>query len=164
MSVDYHRKSVNNQPISQIGVSSTIWFRFLSKQFSLLPTTRPNSMPKSTSAPSTGEKLLRAIKEAEAEGLASRTAEAVERYQSSSANDNTEDLDFYPEVPKEETGLHSQESSSVSGGALWARHIIDVNTLLVFTRGDGEVVTIRKSPTGEGWLIDYDGPVEVWPL
>jgi hypothetical protein len=121
-------------------------------------------MPKSTSAPSTGEKLLRAIKEAEAEGLASRTVEAVERYQSSTANDNTEDLDFYPEVPKEELDLQSQASSSVSGRALWARHVIDVNTLLVFTRGDGEVVTIRKSPTGEGWLIDYDGPVEGWPL
>jgi hypothetical protein len=113
-------------------------------------------MPKSTSASNKGEQRLKEVKESQTEELAARTAVAIERYQSSSANENAEDLDFYPEDPKE-------ESSSLSGGALWARHDFGTSDILVFTRDNGEILSIRKSPTGDGWLIIYDEPEEDLP-
>jgi len=131
-------------------------------------------MPKSGSAPKKVKRSLSEVKQSETEGLAARTAAAIERYQSSTVNDNSGNLDFYEEEPREEPGQLDQESSSreedldqgsssLDSQALWARLNIDSSDLLVFTRGEWEVITIRLSPTGEGWIINYSEPEESGP-
>ena len=112
---------------------------------SLLPTPRPLSMPKDSK---TGKLLLKAVKREQADRLAARTAAAIDQCQSSSV-DVSDNLGEGQDT----------EAPVSSGGQLWTRHDIDAGKLLVFARGD-EIITIRKSPEGPGWYIDYDGPVE----
>jgi hypothetical protein len=116
------------------------------------------SMLKSIPAPDTGKILLKAVKEGEAKALAVRTALAVERYQSSSTSE--------PEILSGEqvSGQGALQASIPSGGDLWTRHELPTSNLLVFSRREGEILTIRRSSTSDGWIINYDEPVEDWPL
>ena len=116
-------------------------------------------MPKSSLTSKAGRELLQGIRDREAHRIAVRTALAIARLPTETVDDS-EAAETVPEA-------QLQESSSdpfPSGGAQWARHDFDRSGLLVFSRREGEILTIRRSPTGEGWFIDYDGPVDSWPL
>jgi hypothetical protein len=93
-----------------------------------------------------GELLLKAVKREQAERQATRTAIAVARCQSSS-NDFSLDQELPVQVPAPEEEL------------LWVRHDFESGNLLVFARGEEEAITIRKSPGGRGWVIDFGGAV-----
>jgi hypothetical protein len=101
-------------------------------------------MPKSNPVPSKGERILKAVKETQARGLAARTAKAVKQLQGSSSVES-KNVDNAQEVP---------QSFSSSSEELWKRQDFGSGNLLVFSRGDGEVLTIRKSPEGDGWIIN----------
>jgi hypothetical protein len=136
---------------------------FLPSSSSLLPTSRPCVMPKPTQPKKTGEILLDIVKATETEELAARTALAIERYQSSSSS-VPEQLEPEQIELVESADLADQPTlPSLRGGAIWARHDFGSSDLLVFSHGDGEILTIRKSPTGEGWIIIYDEPVGYCP-
>jgi hypothetical protein len=125
-------------------------------------------MPKTTkSGFKTGNHLLEAVKKAESDAVTARTAVAVERYRTSSSTNN--DQSGSELEAQDCNNLSSEEdqdqgSSSVDSQALWARLDFESSGLLVFTRGEWEVITIRKSPTGEGWIINYSEPAESGPL
>jgi hypothetical protein len=104
-----------------------------------------------------GERLLIATKEAEARALAVRTAEAVERYLSSTSSTNEIDRDNY-DSDREET-----EDSFQLGSGQWTRHNFATSTTVAFSRSNGELLTIRKAPEGDEWIILYDEPEENYP-
>jgi hypothetical protein len=111
-------------------------------------------MPISTSS---GKRLLKATKEAEARALAVRTAEAVDRYLSSTSSTNEIDRDIY---------YSDQEEAQVSfpgGSGHWTRHNFATSTTVAFSRSNGELLTIRKAPEGDGWIILYDEPEDNYP-
>ena len=107
----------------------------------------------------TGERLLNAVKATETEQLAARTALAIERYQRSSSSSSVVIAEPAQIQVEESTGHFDQQPASLSGEVFWTRHEFGTNDLLIFSRGNGETLTIRKSPTGEGWIIIYDEPV-----
>ena len=112
-------------------------------------------MPKSKQATSTGERLLDAVKEAEARGLVARTADAVERLQgSSSVKSERAETDH-----QANQGLPRAFSSSEE---LWTRHDFGSGNLLVFSHGE-KVLIIKKSPESDKWFVDYE-PAEDWLL
>ena len=103
-----------------------------------------------------GKCLLKTVKDAETNALAARTALAVARYQRLVIELNERVL------TDQETSLEGS-SSVPSGGHIWTRHEFANSSLQAFSRRNGEVLTIRESPEGKGWIIDYDEPVEDWP-
>jgi hypothetical protein len=103
-----------------------------------------------------GKCLLKSVRDAETNALAARTALAVARYDRLVAKLNER------EQIAQEASLEGS-SSVPSGGQPWTRHDFPNRSLQAFSRGNGEVLTIRESPSGEGYIIDYDEPVEVWP-
>ena len=132
---------MNNQPISQIEVSSFIWARFLSKQFFTAANPKNPSMPNDTKS---GNLLLEAVKREQSDRQAARTALALARYQSSSVGvSSVEETPAPAPLPKVEV--------------LWERHDFESGNLLVFARGEREAITIRKSSEGRGWFIDFGG-------
>ena len=113
------------------------------KQFFTAAYFKTLSMPKD---PKKGELLLKKVKREQAERQATRTAIAVAGYQSSS-----NDISYDQEVPKQ---VPAPEEES-----LWVRHDFESGNLLVFARGEEEAITIRKSPGGRGWVINFGGAV-----
>jgi hypothetical protein len=105
--------------------------------------TKNPSMPKDSDS---GKLLLLAIKKEQTERQANRTALALERCQSSS-----EVVSLVEDSPE------PAPAPKVEG--LWERHDFQSGNLLVFSRGDAEAITIRKSPEGRGWVIDFGQPV-----
>ena len=138
---------MHNQPISQIEVSSFIWVRFLSKQFFTAATAKTLPMPKKSK---TGKLLLEAVKREQVELQAARTAQAIVRCEGSSVESS---------AAQETTGPLPVLENEV----LWVRHEFESGNLLVFSRGDTEAITIRKSPEGRGWYIDFGGRVDNGP-
>jgi hypothetical protein len=108
-------------------------------------------MPISTTS---GERLLIATKEAEARALAVRTAEAVDRYLSSTSSTSGIDCDNY-DSDREEAG-----DSLPFGSGQWTRHNFATSTTIAFSRINGELLTIHKAPEGDGWIILYNEPEE----
>jgi hypothetical protein len=106
-----------------------------------------------SNTPCTGIQLLVATKETLTRAQAARTAEAVQRYLSSSDTNN--DCDNY------ESDLEVSRSSSTGNGELWERHDSANSTEIIFTRSGGETLTISKSPGGDRWLILYDEPIDL---
>jgi hypothetical protein len=104
-------------------------------------------MPKDSK---TGKLLLKAVKREQLERQAARTALALVRYQSSSVGVSLDKEDPAP-APLPEVEI------------LWERHDFQSGNLLVFARGDREAITIRKSPEGRGWHIDFGGSVNNRP-
>ena len=135
---------------------------FLPSSLSLLPTSRTKGMPKSSRYSKIGKLLLDTARKDESEVIAARTAIALARYQSSSFTDRDHEGSDQ-RGHKELTGQQGQVKATLGGGAPWACHDFDSSNLLVFARGEGEVITIRKSSIGEGWFIDYDGSVKGQP-
>ena len=137
---------------------------FLPSSLSLLPTPRPFDfdMRKESSTYSTGELLLNAVKATELEELAARTALAIERYQGSSS---TALLSEEPDQGVQVGSLEQpdQQPPSLRGEAFWTRHDFGSSNLFIFSRDNGEILTLRKSPTGEGWTVIYDEPAEDCP-
>ena len=111
----------------------------------------------------TGEERLTEVREAARVDLAARTALAIQRLQLSSSSSVIDLTEPEQEVIERSAGSTDQQSSSLSGGVDWARHDFGSSDLLVFSRDNGEILTIRKSPTGEAWLIIYDEAVEDGP-
>jgi hypothetical protein len=101
------------------------------------------SMPKDSK---TGKLLLKAVKREQTERQAARTALALVRCESSSVDPSlSQGIPEPVPAPEEEV--------------LWVRHVFDSGNLLVFARGEKEAITIRKSPEGPGWYIDFGGAV-----
>jgi hypothetical protein len=132
---------------------------FLPSSLSLLPTPRSSPMPKSSLTSDKGKKILKEAQEQEAIAIAARTAVAVAKYEALSLEliDLTEESDT--EEPREE----SSSSSAPSDSIYWTRQVSEGPDLQVFTRGQGESITIFKAPGGEGWVINYDEPDADWP-
>ena len=97
------------------------------------------SMPKDSEA---GKLLLKAVKKEQLERQAARTALALARCQNSSEGASSVEETSVP-TPLPEVEI------------LWERHVFESGNLLVFARGDKEAITIRKSPEGCGWFIDF---------
>ena len=114
-------------------------------------------MPKSSRTSKRGKELLKAEQDAVTKAIAEHTALVVAKYQALSFVD-CELLESDSQESLE------QSSSAPSGPNLWTRHNSNDSELLTFSRGLGETLTIRKAPGGNGWTIDYDEPVEDWPL
>ena len=98
----------------------------------------------------TGKLLLEAVKKEQAELQAARTVQAIERYEGSSVESSAAQ-----ETPGPLPVLENE--------VLWVRHEFESGNLLVFSRGDTEAITIRKSPEGRGWYIDFGGRVDNGP-
>ena len=96
-------------------------------------------MPKDSKA---GKLLLKAVKKEQTERQAARTALAIERCQSSSGV-----ISLVEETPQQVPAPKVED--------LWVRHDFESGNLLVFARGEAEAITIRKSPEGRGWVIDF---------
>ena len=133
-----------------------------------MPTTRPK--------PAKGQRVLKAVKDTAARELAARTELAINRLQSSSSVEvesiepATAQVSIEPataQVSIEPVTAQrvetAQRFTAPSSGELWQRQDFASGNLLLFSRGDGEALTIRRSPTGNGWVIDYE-PTEERPL
>ena len=116
---------------------------FLPKRFITAANAKSPSMPKDSK---TGELLLEAVKKEQSDRQATRTALALERCQSSSEVVSL-DNDTLAPAPLPEVEV------------LWERHDFESGNLLVFARGEREAITIRKSPVGRGWYIDFGGAI-----
>jgi hypothetical protein len=115
-------------------------------------------MPISTPKQAKGQRVLKAVKDNAARQLAARTELAVNQLQSSSSAE----VEIIEPVNAQRVET-AQRFTAPSSGELWKRQDFGSGNLLLFSRGDGEVLTIRKSPTGNGWVIDYE-PTEDRPL
>ena len=93
-----------------------------------------------------GKLLLVAVKKEQSSRQAARTALALERCQSSS-----EVVSLVEETPE------PAPAPKIEG--LWVRHDFESENLIIFARGEAEAITIRKSPEGRGWAIDFGQPV-----
>jgi hypothetical protein len=120
---------------------------FLPSSLSLLPPPRPCRM---SDTPRTGSELLAATKTVLARAQAVRTAEAALKYLVS-AETNADCV--YPDIDQE-----GPQSSSSANGELWDRSDSPTSSDIIFTRSNGEILTITKSPGGDKWLIIYDEP------
>jgi hypothetical protein len=114
-------------------------------------------MPKSSLTSDKGKRILKAAQEREAIAIAARTAEAIERYATLSLDVTglTEEADF--EEPLD------QSSSVQSGSIYWTRQVSEGSDQQVFSRSQGETLTIYKVPGSDRWVINYDEPVEDLP-
>ena len=102
------------------------------------------------------KELIKAVRDVEASSRVERTALAVAKYEAwSSESSKLEEIDSHI--------LGEESSSAPSGENNWTRHDFLESELQVYTRGDGEVLSIRKAPEGEGWLIVYGQPSEDRP-
>ena len=108
-----------------------------------------------SNTPRFGFALLEATKADLARAQALRTTEAVRRYLDSAETNND---CIYPD-----RDLEVPQSSSAGNGELWDRRDSVKNTDIVFTRSNGEILTITKSPGGDKWLIIYDEPSKDLP-
>ena len=116
---------------------------FLPKQFITAAITKSPSMPKDSKK---GKLLLLAVKKEQSLRQAARTALALERCQSSS-----EVISLVEETPEPAPAPKTE--------GLWVRHDFESGNLIIFARGEAEAITIRKSPEGRGWAIDFGQPV-----
>ena len=114
-------------------------------------------MPTSRPTQAKGQRVLKAVKDNAARQLAARTELAVNQLQSSSSVE----VEIIEPVNAQRVET-PQSFTAPSSGELWKRQDFGSGNLLLFSRGDGEVLTIRKSPTGNGWIIDYE-PIEDRP-
>jgi hypothetical protein len=103
-----------------------------------------------TDTPRTGSELLAATKTVLARAQAERTAEVALRYLVS-VETNADCV--YPDIDEE-----GPLSSSSANGELWDRSDSSTSSDIIFTRSNGEILTITKSPVGDKWLIIYDEP------
>ena len=92
-----------------------------------------------------GKLLLEAVKREQTVRQATRTALALTRCQSSSSGESL-DTETPASAPLPEVEV------------LWERTDFQSGNLIVFSRGEREAITIRKSPEGRGWYIDFGGP------
>ena len=104
-------------------------------------------MPKDSE---TGKLLLKAVKKEQKERQAARTALALLRCESSSASATPRRATSVPVLLPE-------------ADILWEMTDFQSGNLIVFARGDKEAITIRKSPDGRGWYIDFGGSVNNRP-
>ena len=93
-----------------------------------------------------GELLLSSVKNEQTRRQTERTALAVGRHVSSSV-----------EAPEEE--VTPSPSTATEADVLWERTDFLEGKLIVFARGHSEAITLRKSPQGPGWYIDFGGCV-----
>ena len=115
-------------------------------------------MPKSSLTSDKGKRILKAAQEREAIAIAARTAEAIARYATLSLDviGLTEETDI--EEPLE------QSSSVQSGSSLyWTRQVSEGSDQQVFSRSQGETITIYKVPGSDRWVINYEEAVEDLP-
>ena len=98
----------------------------------------------------TGKLLLTAVKREQLERQAARTALALVRCGSSSVIATPAKATSSPD-PLPEADI------------LWERNDFQSGNLIVFARGEKEAITIRKSPEGRGWYIDFGGSVNYRP-
>ena len=145
---------MNNQPISQIEVSSFIWVRFLSKQFFTAAFCK-KQMPRDSS---TGKFALESVRREQLAAQAARTARAVARYTGApDAVNLAQETSSAPPVVSEPPPP-PQIPPHLENGP-WDRDIFAGGDLVVFSRGryelNSEAITIRKNPEGFGWYIDF---------
>jgi hypothetical protein len=121
-------------------------------------------MPTYSPKPTKGLRVLKAVKDTAARELAARTELAINQLQSSSSAEVEiiEPVSAHP-VESAQRVETAQHFTAPSSGELWKRQDFGSGNLLLFSREDGEVLTIRKSTTGDGWVIDYE-PGEDRPL
>jgi hypothetical protein len=103
--------------------------------------------------PSSGVDLLEYTKAVWRRAQATRTAEAVQRYLTSSDTNN--DCDY------SESNQDFAQGHSAGNGELWERHDSRNSSDIIFTRCGGETITISKSPGSDRWLIVYDEPIDL---
>ena len=115
-------------------------------------------MPISRPTQAKGQRVLKAVKDTAARELAARTELAINQLQSSSSVE----VEIVEPVSAQRVET-AQRFTAPSSGELWKRQDFGSGNLLLFSREDGEVLTIRKSTTGDGWVIDYE-PSEDRPL
>jgi hypothetical protein len=143
------RKSIKKIMINQLDLQPLFWLYglFPSQAVITAANTKSPLIPKDSN---TGKLLLEAVKKEQTERQAARTALALVRCGASSEVISLDQETSVPDpLPEEEV--------------LWKRHEFNSGNLVIFARGESEAITIRKSPEGPGWFIDFGGPHYIRP-